>query len=495
MGKCSRPLVSVLFIIVLFSFESAGAWQNIGGDLQHSGYSESQPVPLELRWKIKIGNSGISAPIIDSGILFVGSDDNSLYAIDIRSGKLKWTYSTLGKVYTPAAKNGVVFAASFDNNIYALDYNGNLKWKYNTGSSVASPPIAYDNILYGGFDRNIYAIYIINGSLKWKYPTDGWVESAPAISAGILYAGSNDNNLYALDADNKNLKWKYQTGGSILSSPSIMRGVVYVGSGDKKIYAIDFASGELKWKKDTNDWIKSSPAVYENSVFIGSNDNVLYSFDTDNGDTRWKFRTNGQVDSPPVLIKDTVYAGSRDGNVYALDMGNGTLTHEYNIGSGIISLALSDNMLFATSEDGYVYAFGAPVSQNKETFPALPADTTPPEIKINPISLNVTSDKLTVSGTAEDPNGILVVTVNGINAGTAVWNATLTLSRGVNTITIVGVDRAGNVKTELRTVEYSGGEVSKETPPKITGFNLSSMLAGFILAVFLMKFKKFSCNA
>ncbi len=488
MGKCSQPLVSVLILIILFSFVSSGAWQNLGGDLQHSGYSEGPPVSLKLIWKTKVGNAGISAPIIDSGTLFAGSDDNNLYAMDIKSGKIKWTYPALGKVYTPAAKNGKVFAASFDNNIYALDYNGNLKWKYNTGGSIASPPIVYDNILYGGFDRNIYAIYIVNGSLKWKYPTGGWVESAPAISAGILYAGSDDNNLYALDADNKNLKWYYETGGSISSSPSIIRGVVYVGSGDKKIYAIDFTSGELKWNKETNDWIRSSPAVFENSVFIGSDDNMVYSFDADSGDIRWKFRTNGKVDSPPVLIKGIVYAGSGDGAVYALDMGNGTLIDKYDTGGGIISLALSDNMLFATSEDGYVYAFGVPISETTGAVPTIPIDTTPPELKINPIPLNVTSERLTISGTAEDPSGILVVTVNGINAGTTAWNATLTLSSGVNTITIVGVDKAGNVKTEHRTVTYTVRGVPGETPPKIPGFNLSSMLAGFILAVFSMKF-------
>ena len=68
------------------------------------------------------------------GILFAGSDDNNLYAIDAVKGELKWQFPTLGKVYTPAAKNGMVFAASYDNNIYALDYNGNQKWKSNTGA-------------------------------------------------------------------------------------------------------------------------------------------------------------------------------------------------------------------------------------------------------------------------------------------------------------------------------------------------------------------------
>lgn len=482
MRKSSLLLFFILSYIILFSSESHGSWQNIGGDLQHSGYAESQTIPFELRWKYPVGGSDISASVIDDSTLFIGSDDNNLYAIDILTGKLKWQYPTLGKVYTPTAKNGMVFAASFDNYIYALDFKGNLKWKYNTGSSIASPPVVYDDMLYGGFDRYIYAIFIINGSLNWKNTTDGWVESAPAISQGTVYAGSNDNYLYALDAENKNLKWRYKTQGSISSSPSVMNGKVYIGSKDNSIYAIDASNGELKWSKKTNDWIKSSPAVFGKSVYIGSNDNMLYALDIDSGDLLWKFRTNERIDSSPVVIKDMVYAGSGDGTIYALDREKGTLMNKYTIGSGIISLAISDSMLFATSKDGYVYAFGSPVETQPE-IPNVPPDTNPPDLKINPIPLNVTSEKLTVSGTAQDASGVMVVTVNGEYAGTANWNSTLTLLNGTNTITIIAVDKAGNINTERRTVAFIPGNVSQKTvPDKIPGFNL---LYGFIAFIVL----------
>src|SRR3990172_9165077 len=163
MHKYFPTIIFSLIFFIFISSISTGSWQNVGGDLQHSGYSDSSNVPLELLWKFKAGGSGISAPIVDRGAVFVGSDDNNLYAIDAATGKLKWQYTALGKVYTPAAKDGLVFAASFDNNIYALDSNGNLRWKTSTGSSMASPPIAYNNILYGGFDKYIYAIYVTNG--------------------------------------------------------------------------------------------------------------------------------------------------------------------------------------------------------------------------------------------------------------------------------------------------------------------------------------------
>jgi len=468
---------------------SSGSWQNYGGDLQHSGYSESPPIPLELRWKYEAGNTEISAPIIDEGMVFVGSDNNNLYAIDAFKGELKWQYSTLGKVYTPAAKNGIVYAASFDNNIYALDYAGNLKWQSNIGSSMASPPIVYNNNLYGGSDRDIYAIYIINGSEKWRYATNGLIESSPAVSQGIVFAGSNDHNIYALDAVNKNLRWKYPAGGSITSSPSVINGFVFEGANDNYIYAIDSNSGELKWQKKTNDIIKSSPAVFQNRVYIGSNDNAVYALNMDNGDIIWNFKTSGWVDSQPIVTRDIVYAGSNDGTIYALDREMGTLISSYSIGSGIISLALSDSMLFATSRDGYVYAFGSQVPE-ATTVPKVVQDFILPEIKINPIPLNVTSEILTVSGTARDSSGILIVTVNGIEAGADVWKATLNLSEGINIISIKAVDKAGNIKTEVRIVRYNPPVIQETPKAQIPGFSIHISLISFIAIVIIDRIKK-----
>jgi len=486
--RISSLFICILFLIFLLPSVSSGNWQNVGGDLAHSGYSEGTYVPFELIWKYKVGDSDISAPIVDRGTLFVGSDDNNLYALDAATGELKWKYPALGKVYTPTAKDGLVFAASFDNYLYALDSNGNLRWKTSTGSSMASPPVVYNDILFGGFDKYIYAIYVVNGSIKWTYATGEWIESTPAISQGTVYAGSNDKKIYALDAGNKNLRWSYVTGGSISSSPSVVNGVLYVGSRDNKVYAIDSVDGTLKWSEKTNDWVKSSPAVFRNKVFVGSNDNSIYALNTDNGDIVWKYPTNGRVESPPVIVKGAVYAGSEDGTIYAIDPENGNLIDKYEADNGIISLALSDNMLFATSRDGYVYAFGAQPSEIGTTVPVMQIEKIPPVLKINPVPVNVTTEKLMISGTAQDTSGILVVTVNGVEAGTNSWNSTLTLLPGPNTITIVAVDRSGNIKTESRTVSYIPSPVNQGTP-SIPGFSLSFGLISLITIAFLKKFK------
>lgn len=485
MQRNTLKLFFILIIIILFSPGSKAAWQNIGGDLQHTGYVQTSSIPLELIWKYKVGGPDISGAVIEDRTLFIGSDDKKIYAIDATSGELRWSYPVFGKVYTPAAKSGMVFAASFDNYIYALDFNGNLKWTHNTGSSISSPPVVYDNRLYGGFDRNIYAIFISNGSLNWKYTTDGIIESTPSIAQGVVYVGSNDNNLYALDAENKDLIWKYSTQGSLSSSPSVIKGNVLIGSKDTGVYAIDSKDGELRWSEKTGDWVTSSPAIFQNSVYIGSDDNMLYSFNIDSGDVIWKFKTGDRIESNPVATNDLVYAGSMDGSIYALTH-DGTLANKYTLGSGIKSLSLSENILFAVSYDGYIYAFGT--AEKTDTLLAELPDTIPPELKISPVPLNTTSENLIISGIARDPSGILVVTVNGIKAGTDNWNASLRLINGSNTIIIVAIDKEGNINTQKRTVTYINQSISRDVR-KNPGFNFIYNIIGFFVVLYILRYR------
>ena len=84
----------------------------------------------------------MSSPSVSGGLVFVGSEDNYIYALDQYTGALKWRYKTGDDVYSsPSVSGGLVFVGSDDNYIYALDqYTGALQWRYKTGDDVLSSP-------------------------------------------------------------------------------------------------------------------------------------------------------------------------------------------------------------------------------------------------------------------------------------------------------------------------------------------------------------------
>jgi outer membrane protein assembly factor BamB len=65
----------------------------------------------ELAWKFKTDGMVNSSPAVADGVVYVGSGDGRLYALDARTGKEKWSFNTGGEVFSsPAVADGVVYA-------------------------------------------------------------------------------------------------------------------------------------------------------------------------------------------------------------------------------------------------------------------------------------------------------------------------------------------------------------------------------------------------
>ena len=90
---------------------------------------------------------------------------------------------------------GVVYFGSTDNNLYALNAaTGTKLWNYPMeflGYSLYSSPAVANGVVYvGSYDHNLYALNAQTGALLWSYDTGDVVESSPAIANGVVYVGS-----------------------------------------------------------------------------------------------------------------------------------------------------------------------------------------------------------------------------------------------------------------------------------------------------------------
>ena len=86
--------------------------------------------------------SGMSSPAVANGVVYFGSDDDNVYALNATTGARLWSYRTDGNVdSSPAIANGVVYIGSNDWNVYALNASTGAKlWNYTTGDWVFSSP-------------------------------------------------------------------------------------------------------------------------------------------------------------------------------------------------------------------------------------------------------------------------------------------------------------------------------------------------------------------
>jgi len=201
--------------------------------------SRNQTIPsLTEQWSFQAGDQLTSSPIVVNGIVYIGSSDDKVYALDAASGTLKWSFQAGG---FPTVVNGVVYVSThYDGKVYALDAaSGTLKWSFQVGGQLTSSPIVVNGLVYVGSD-NLYALDAASGTLKWSFWARGSTVLPPDVIVvnGLVYISSSDDNLYALDAASGTLKWSFQAGGSTLFSPIVVNGIVYISTYGGQVYAI-----------------------------------------------------------------------------------------------------------------------------------------------------------------------------------------------------------------------------------------------------------------
>jgi glucose dehydrogenase len=76
---------------------------------------------LNLKWSSTTGVISYSSPTVASGVVYVGSYDNNVYALNAKTGAKLWSYTTGSYVWSsPAVANGTVYVGSYDGNVYAF---------------------------------------------------------------------------------------------------------------------------------------------------------------------------------------------------------------------------------------------------------------------------------------------------------------------------------------------------------------------------------------
>ena len=76
---------------------ASGWWPMFHNSLTHDGFSPANgPVTNQTLWTYKTGGRVWSSPAVTDGVLFVGSFDKNMYALDATKGTYEWKFSTGG---------------------------------------------------------------------------------------------------------------------------------------------------------------------------------------------------------------------------------------------------------------------------------------------------------------------------------------------------------------------------------------------------------------
>lgn len=296
------------------------------------------------------GRAAVSADVI----VFVDGR-NDLVCLTRRDGTLRWRFplydSALAKAplaenptfnrrtATPLVSGDIVFCGSADGGLYAVDLvDGRQRWRHEAGAPIFSgvAEIEPGILAFGTMDG---AVILLDGQTRTevaRFPTRGGVVTTPVLAGGNVIVGSRDYLLHAFARADGRLAWSFSYWFSwVESTPSVTEGVLYVGASDyRRVTAFDPATGRELWATDVRGLAWGTPAVAADTLFIGTvaqnlpgtvirHAGGVMALDRRTGAVRWRHRS-----SPAPLNGFGGHAGSlavTDDLVIGADF-NGMLT-------------------------------------------------------------------------------------------------------------------------------------------------------------------------
>ncbi|WP_250279868.1 serine/threonine-protein kinase [Frankia sp. Cppng1_Ct_nod] len=353
-----RTLLRLTGGVAVGAAVGAGVWG--AGRLLGSTGTQSGPRP----WVFTTGAEVYSSPAVAGGVVYIGSNDAHLYAVDAVTGRERWRYRTGGAVTSsPAVAGGQVYVGCNDSHVHAVDAGtGQARWTFRTGAVMHSSPAVAGGVVYIGCrDRNLYAIDAVTGTERWRFTGGDWFNSSPTVADGGVYVGCRDHNIYGLDAVTGKKRWQYTTGSTVDSSPAVSGDMLWIGGDDHDVYALNARSGAWVWQFTAGNGVVSTPLVVDGVVYVGSDDANLYALDASTGRDRWRFATGNGIRSSPTVANGLVYVGSRDRNVYAVDVITGEVRWRFATQGPVddSSPVVVDGLVYVGSLDHQVYALNA----------------------------------------------------------------------------------------------------------------------------------------
>ena len=241
--------------------DAEGGWPLYGSDLSGDkatttgGISTENAATLQPLWEVEVGGAVSATPVISNGVTYVGSYDGNLYAIDLNTGELVWTYETGAAVLEPnlqidlgitgsaAVVNDVVYVGDAAAVVHAIDAaSGEAIWTSTVddqeNASIWSSPVVWNDRVYvgvasiakeEGFRGSVVALDAASGEVVWQHyvvpeEADGaGVFAVPAIDTdrGVLYIGTQNAyseneapygdpiSILALDIESGEIVWAF----------------------------------------------------------------------------------------------------------------------------------------------------------------------------------------------------------------------------------------------------------------------------------------------
>ena len=291
-----------------------------------------------------------SAPVYDSGKLYMGTDSGRFYCIDAKTGTEIWHFLVPFGAHTklifstPVIHGDTVLFGAYDGNLYALNkHTGVRVWVNFDADWIGSSPavsLKYNLVFVGvefGFWKKrggIQAVSIQTGRKVWGQQSSEYTHGSPTCSDthSMVVCGSNDGIVYGLDAQTGVARWEFNSGGEVKGQCVLSPDNTYIayGSFNNHFGVLDTATGTPVVKIPTLFGNYSDPLwIDSNTVVCASLDKRIRAWSVSKNTLLWEYAASARIFATPVLCNDKIYCGGNNAGLHVLDAHTGKLVEYY----------------------------------------------------------------------------------------------------------------------------------------------------------------------
>lgn len=368
-------------------------WPEYRHDNFNTGYISKECAPpcddLFAIWRVVLTPDEhiLTPPVIECGLVYVGTTAGTFYALNANTGATKWMKANLGAIRTSACVyKGKVYVGTDIGFVYCFDaLTGDPvpSWPVQVFYPVSTSIKVLDNKVFVGTSIGQFWCFNTNGLRHWSLPfsTGGEIIGAPAVGYGFVWFGSMSGYLYCVEIASGTIKlgWPIFVGVGDGSVPSIGNDTLYYKTNILNVLDMlngnSVASSAIKPNVVTNVALdNNSPYVPNDSLVYGGNDNNrMFKTRNRSSISLWSrlIANLDGINSTPSITEDRLYFNS-NGDLYVVDAFFGGILNAIpipmvHINEKLSSIAIAYNKLYFTSTSCTIYSYGC--CKPKERYP------------------------------------------------------------------------------------------------------------------------------
>jgi outer membrane protein assembly factor BamB len=329
----------------------------------------------------------LSAPFIDSFVLYFLDSKCFVKAIDAKTGKMLWkklcgsqksSNVTGGGVC--AVKNNLYITTALGDIFSLQKKDGKVNWKICLNGIIRSQPVSdgRGHIFVMTTGNQTFALNEKDGSVLWKH--EGVVEASALLGSSIplviqdkIIVTYSSGEVFALSAESGEVLWSDTlSSSSKTESSGIISHIKASPIGKDKIFILSYGGRLVSFNPETGDQLFSkeiggdaTPIASQDWLFVLTSNNDVLCLSKEDGRVRWSLALTKSTEDKEIiswsgltLASTCLICGNNFGEVIFIDVTTGRIKKKLNTSKAISAIpAVANNSLFILSNDGTLTTF------------------------------------------------------------------------------------------------------------------------------------------